>query len=516
MSKKIYFADIELQAVQNASCIWQAKQDRADLRKLCEKIKEENGRIISLWGEDVRDQNGEFCLKVAFVIAQGLIILSFSLPANDCVYPDISDIFPAANRMSRATFDLLGIRAENSADQRSWLRHNAWDRQQFPLRCDFVENNTHETHAPYPFVHVSGEGVHEIGVGPIHAGIIEPGHFHFSVIGEHILRLEEHLGYTHKGIEKRFEAMSLTEGVKLAGRVSGDSTVAYAFAYSQAVEHLTHSQPSRRALWIRALLLERERIMNHLGDLGALGNDGGLAFGLAQFSRLKEDMLRLNQQLFQHRYLMDRIVPGGVVCDIDQNAMDAMRHEINELRHEVNILKDIYDHHSGLQDRFLTSGIVSPELAKQLGLTGLAGRASGQNIDLRVQFPHQPYDELEVSMVTRQKGDVAARVEIRFAEIMESLKLLNEILLKIPDGKIYLDIHDAKDHAMGVGWVEGFRGELFVAIVAGEKNKIRRAHVHDPSWQNWPLIEHAVMNNIVPDFPLINKSFNLSYSGCDL
>jgi Ni,Fe-hydrogenase III large subunit len=368
----------------------------------------------------------------------------------------------------------------------------------------------------YPFIAVAGDGVHEIPVGPVHAGTIEPGHFRFSVIGERVLRLEERLGYKHKGVEKRFEQMDLAQGAKLAGRISCDSTVAYAWAYAMAVESACGAEPPLRAAWLRALLLERERVANHLGDLGFLGNDAGLAFGLAQFSRLKEDVLRLNAAIFGHRYLMDVVVPGGVAIDVNAEAITRLRAECDGLESELAILRPIYDEHPGLQDRFIGTGRVAPELASQLGLIGLAGRASGQAWDLRSEYACTPYDMLDVCMATHRNGDVAARAIVRFDEITESIRLIRAILDGLPTRETFAHLPPAPEGAVGIGWVEGWRGEVFMALEIGAGQSIQRLHPHDPSWQNWPVIEHAVLGNIVPDFPLINKSFNLSYSGHDL
>ena len=362
---------------------------------------------------------------------------------------------------------------------------------------------------------VEGDGVHEIAVGPIHAGIIEPGHFRFSVVGEKVLRLEAHLGYVHKGIDKRFEDFGVADGHRLAGRVSGDSTVAYAWAYAQAAEAVLVVRPPPRALWLRALMLERERVANHLGDLGALGNDGGFAFALAQFMRLKEDWLRANEAAFGHRFMMDRIAPGGVDVDPDPARLAQFAQQAREMSREVRALHRIFDEHSGLQDRFLTAGHVSPSLAHELGLTGLAGRASGQAHDLRVDHPAAPYDTLKVKKVVYQAGDVAARVNARFDEVDESLRLVAAIVEGMPPGDVRVALPEPRDGAFGLGWIEGWRGAVLVALEAGAGGRIRRCHAHDPSWHNWPVIEHAVMGNIVPDFPLINKSFNLSYSGVD-
>jgi Ni,Fe-hydrogenase III large subunit len=445
-----------------------------------------------------------------------MLWLRADLPEGAPQYPDLSSIFYPAGRMQRAARDLLGIDAD-CPDRGPWLRHTAWAESEHPLKRTVAAATVFEKcKDDYAFVSVSGDGVHEIPVGPVHAGTIEPGHFRFSIVGEKVLRLEERLGYTHKGVDKRFQGMPFTEGAKLAGRVSGDSTVAYAWAYCMALESIAGAAPPERALWLRALLLERERIANHLGDLGYLGNDGGLAFGLAQFIRLKEDVLRLNHRLFGHRYLMDRIIPGGVACDLDHAGLDAIEGECKLLEHEVRVLRGIYDDHSGLQDRFLTCGRLTASTAGKLGVIGLAGRASSQAWDLRAQARPAPYDLLDARMKTHKNGDVAARVILRFEEISESLRLVRAIIERIAPGEIATPLPAIAPGKSGLGWAEGWRGESVVALESGEDGRIRSCHAHDPSWQNWPALAFAVINNIVPDFPLINKSFNLSYSGCDL
>jgi Ni,Fe-hydrogenase III large subunit/Ni,Fe-hydrogenase III component G len=478
------------------------------------RVHDDAGRLVALWGSDHQDR-GAFTVHAAYAAGGGLEILELSLPRRDAAYPDLSGFFPAAGRMQRAIADLLGIAANGAQDVRPWLRHGAWDAGEFPLRRDFARSASQNAEVPYPFVRVAGDGVHEIPVGPIHAGIIEPGHFRFSVVGEKVLRLEERLGYVHKGIDKRFEAFTVADGYRLAGRVSGDSTVAFAWAYAQAAESLLAVVAPPRARWLRALMLERERVANHLGDLGALGNDAAFAFALSQFMRLKEDWLRLNDRVFGHRLMMDRIVPGGVDAMVSASQAEAMIRQTHEVETEVVALRSIYDEHAGLQDRFITTGRVTPELAQRLGLCGLAGRASGQAHDLRVDHPCDPYGALEVKKVVHTAGDVAARANARFDEVAESLRLIRAILLLAPEGETRADLPLPQAGAFGAGWIEGWRGEVFVALEAGAQGFIRRGHAHDPSWQNWPVLEHAVIGNIVPDFPLINKSFNLSYSGAD-
>ncbi|MGE5523093.1 MAG: NADH-quinone oxidoreductase subunit C [Rhodospirillaceae bacterium] len=501
---------LDIIPVAGAAPAGRARVDAPGWRAVCEHVAADGGRLIALWGSD----DGASLYAHAALAASGGLLWT-TLAGGE--YPDISDLFPAANRMQRAAHDLVGVAAVQFSDRRPWLRHGAWPEDAYPLRkrfsADAVYNNAGDG---YRFVQVAGDGVHEIPVGPVHAGTIEPGHFRFSVIGERVLRLEERLGYKHKGIEKRFEQLGLMDAARLAGRVSGDSTVAYAWAYAMAVEAACGVEPSARALWLRALLLERERIANHLGDLGFLGNDAGLAFGLAQFSRLKEDVLRANLAMFGHRFLMDVVVPGGVARDLSSADLARMRRECDALESEVTLLRGIYEEHAGLQDRFIACGTVTRELATQLGLTGLAGRASAQAWDVRVQFPHAPYDELAAQMVLHDKGDVAARVSVRFDEIFESLRLMRAIADRLPSGEIWQPLPVLDRAASGVGWVEGWRGDVFIALEALPGNAIQRLHPHDPSWQNWPVLEHAILGNIVPDFPLINKSFNLSYAGHDL
>ncbi len=502
--------------------VWHGTVDATGYRALCKQVLHGGGKLLALWGEDrTRDAESQkaegYALHVALVTAPGLLVLSLPLAQAEARFPDLSDLFPAADRMQRSVADMFGLRPDAESDQRKWLRHGSWPQDTYPLRKSFDPHTSYTTEADaYPFVSVTGDGVHEIAVGPVHAGTIEPGHFRFSVVGEKVLRLEERLAYKHKGTEKRFEGMNLQQGAKLAGRISGDTTVAYAWAYAQAAESLCLCTPPERALWLRALLLELERIHNHLGDLGYLGNDAALAFGFAQFWILKEDLLRMNETLFGHRYLMDIIVPGGVTRDLDNAGLLHMADTLRHIEDETARLKNIYDEHAGVQDRFLTTGRVAPDLAAQLGLTGLAGRASSQAWDVRAQFPTMPYEQLDVNMVTHRNGDVAARVTMRFEEISESIRLIRLILARIPLGETLTELGKSEAGKLGIGWVEGWRGEVMVALHSGDDNRIHRLHPHDPSWQNWPVLEHAIIGNIVPDFPLINKSFNLSYSGVDL
>ena len=504
--------------------VWHGRVDRSGWRAAARRVREAGGRLVSVWGVDRSALGQGQAVCAAYGLPEGLVWLELRLTDTERRFPDLSARFPCAGRLQRAVADLSGLQAEAASDTRPWLDHGLWPGQTPPLRQGAAPASADPAAAAtlpadYPFVLVAGDGVHEIAVGPVHAGIIEPGHFRFSVVGEKLLRLEAHLGYVHKGIERRFTELAPRDAHRLAGRVSGDSTVAYAWAYSMALESAWRCQIPVRAAALRALMLERERVANHLGDLGALGNDAAFAFGLAQFSRLREDWLRLSGQAFGHRLMMDATLPGGVASDLAPLMRDRLRQQCDDIERELRVLRPIYDEHAGLQDRFIGTGRVTPALAAQLGLTGLAGRASGQAADLRCDQAWAPYDRLAVVKAGSSEGDVAARVALRFDEVIESLRLIRALCAGLPEGAIHQPLQPQNQDnqtSLGAGWVEGWRGEVLVTLEIGSNQRILRCHCHDPSWQNWPVLEHAVIGNIVPDFPLINKSFNLSYSGHDL
>jgi Ni,Fe-hydrogenase III large subunit/Ni,Fe-hydrogenase III component G len=486
-------------------------------REIANSVRSAGGRLFALWGTDDRDRDSRFRVFAVYLHSGGIAVVEHEVDGGPKpTYPSLQEYFPSALRMERAIFDLLGIKSMEP-DHRGWLRHGGWPEDAFPLRRDFDRNNQFAVVSePYSFVQVEGDGVHEIAVGPVHAGTIEPGHFRFSVVGEKVLRLEERLGYKHKGIEKQFEILLQKEGHTLAARISGDSAVAYSWAYCAALEAVTGTICPPRAVQLRALALEHERLANHLGDLGALGNDAGFAFGLTHLSRMKEDLLRINQACFSARYLMDFVVPGGVASDLSKDAPQLLLDWYRSLEADVIGMRNTYDNHAGVQDRFRETGILSHETAYNLDAVGLIARASGIPHDLRSDFPWTPYDKLKVKVSSQSSGDVAARVAVRFDEVIESLRICRALLANLAAGAIQSTLPDAEPGLLGIGAIEGWRGPVLIALETGSNGSIRRCHPHDPSWQNWPLIEYAILGNLVPDFPLINKSFNLSYSGHDL
>ncbi len=478
-------------------------------RALAQQLHDRRALLLSLWGQ----AQGAGSRIWACWLADGQLVLGcLDLPPGVEHYPGLQDLFPVAGRLQRALRDLLGPQAQGM-DARPWLRHGAWAADWHPLRD--TTPPTPDAGARYAFVEVDGVGVHEIAVGPVHAGIIEPGQFRFSVVGEKVLRLEQRLGFTHKGVALRFQQLDPQGGLRLAARLSGDSAAAFGWAYCMALEALAGLRPPPRALHLRALLLERERIANHLGDLGAIANDAGFAFALAQFSRLKEDVLRLNAELFGARYPMDALLPGGVACDLDQAGLLALRRQGRALREQAVRLRGILEEHEGLHDRLRGTGRVAPELALRLGLLGLAGRASGQPLDLRALGRWAPYDGLPMRPALEQDGDVAARFAVRYHELLASLQGCRDLIDSLPAGDLRSALPQPPRAGLGIGLVEGWRGPVLVALQLGDDGRIVRCHAHDPSWQNWQALEWAVIQDIVADFPLINKSFNLSYSGHD-
>jgi Ni,Fe-hydrogenase III large subunit len=357
--------------------------------------------------------------------------------------------------------------------------------------------------------------MHQIAVGPVHAGIIEPGHFRFTASGETVVRLEQRLGYTHKGIEGLMLGDDIERAVQLAGRVSGDSTVAYAFAFSKAAEAALELLAPARAVWLRALMAELERLANHLGDIGAICNDASFTLIHAHCSVLRESVLRASLGAFGHRLMRDVIVPGGVTRDLNDQGKEIIRATLDNIRLRFPALVELYDITASLQDRTVDTGVLKPALARQYAAGGYVGRASGRAFDARRALAYPPYDNLRFEVPVLNEGDVNARVWIRVREVEQSLSLIDQILDRLPAGELLTDLAQRSEAGEGMAIVEGFRGDVLVWLRL-RGGRIERCHLRDPSWFQWPLLEAVIEDNIVADFPLCNKSFNCSYSGHDL
>lgn len=491
--------------------------DAVEWRRFAELAHRHKLRWVAGWAEQL---SSSFTVHACFQLQHHYLWLQTSVGIDHPELPSQATVYPSASRSERHTQDMFGIRFTDHPDSRPWLRHQAWGKHDYPLRKDFpLLGQPVEVTQPdldYQFIKARGAGVYEIPVGPVHAGIIEPGHFRFQAIGETILNLEERLGYVHKGIEKLAEGRTPEKLLRLAGRISGDSTVAHSWAACRAMEQAAAIEIPARAAFIRAILCERERIANHLGDVGAICNDVGFAFAQMQFTRLRELWLRSQSGIFGHRLLMDLIQPGGVKADLSAADCSAMLEEIKHLRAELDEIIPAIDLNSSLEDRLFTTGYLSETTAALYGAVGYVGRASGQNFDVRRDVPYPPYDRLTFKVAAETQGDVASRVWVRIKEINASMKLLTKMLQQLPAGDVVTAWKTPAENSTGLAMIEGWRGEIVSYVRFGTDNKIDRFYSRDPSAVNWPALERIVLNNIVPDFPVCNKSVNGSYSGHDL
>ena len=459
--------------------------------------------LLGLWGDAP-----EVHMALLDEESSDVAVVSYTCASGK--YPSVAARHPPAIRLERAIRDLFGLDAVNAPDPRPWLDLGFWT-----VRYPLGKKGPAREPVPYKFLPTEGEGLHQIPVGPVHAGIIEPGHFRFTANGEYVVRLEQRLGWVHKGIELLMRGATLEQAAKLASRTSGDSTVAYAFAFAQAVEAAMQVKVPLRATYLRGLMAELERLANHFGDIGAICNDASFALMHAQCGILRERTLRAARACFGHRLMMDAIVPGGVSCDIAPEGIEQVKALLAEVQRIFPRLIELYDNTASLQDRTVTTGIVTPELAQQFGAGGYVGRASGRAFDARRTLTYAPYDKLSFEVPVLEAGDVNARVWIRIREIEQSLSLIDQILAATPSGAIKAAMSKTKS-CEGLGVAEAFRGDVLVWLKLDGKGRVARCHLRDASWFQWPLLEAAIEGNIVADFPLCNKSFNCSYSGHDI
>lgn len=470
-----------------------------------EALRQGRLTLLGLWGDGA-------AVHMALLDEAAAKAAVLTLACPDGMFPSIGRLHPPAIRPERTVRDLFGLVPSEAPDLRPWLDHGRWGVRQ-PLAAGVDAPATGD---PYAFLPVEGASLHQIPVGPVHAGIIEPGHFRFTANGETVVRLEARLGYVHKGIEGLLQGASLARAAALAGRVSGDSTVAYAFAFARAVETALGIEPPPRAVLLRGLMAELERLANHLGDIGAICNDAAFALMLAHCAVLRERVLRAADAAFGHRLMRDRIVPGGVAVDLGAEGVAAVRAVIAEIRARFPALVELYDETASLQDRTVATGILDPALARQFGAGGYVGRAAGRAFDTRRALAYAPYDRLSFEVPVLDEGDVNARVWIRIREVEQSLSLVGQILDRLRAGPVRVPVEPAGEPREALAMVEGFRGDVLVWLRIGADGRIERCHPRDPSWFQWPLLEAVIEGNIVADFPLCNKSFNCSYSGHDL
>jgi len=486
--------------------------------RVCELI-DDGGRFVTLVGLDERSIGGAG-LAVETVVAGrdwGLTRLRAQLPLDEPSYPSISALVPAAHWDEREVKDLLGIVPEGLPDPRRLILHERFPRGFHPLRKD-VHADVRPADGDRHFVpfEVHGEGVYQLPVGPIHAGVIEPGHFRFSAIGERVLHLDARLGFTHRGLEKHVEGRAFAAAQPVVERACGVCTVTHAMAYSQAVERLTGTTVPPRARWARVVLAELERLYNHVGDLGNICAGIGFQPAVSRLGWLKERLVRVNDSLTGHRYLTGIVAPGGLAFDLDPRGLAALPRTIESVGEELASAVRAIVRSEGVLSRFHGTGVLNGETAASLGTLGIAARASGLSIDLRRDRPYAAYGELGVAPVTAAGGDVAARFHVRAQEAHESVRLLRESVRRLPAGPIIAPlaaVPDAGTSALGAA--EGPRGASWIWLRAGAGGTIDRLRLRSASYANWPAVAAAVPGNLVPDFPLINKSFELCYACAD-
>ncbi len=475
-------------------------------RRIAGEMAAARATLLGLWG----DVGASCAVHMAFIEPDGSSVAVASLECPNETFPSVGALHPPAIRLERAIHSLYGLDPVGAPDARPWLDFGCWD-VTYPLGARIPAPKTRPS---YAFLPAEGENLHQIAVGPVHAGIIEPGHFRFTAAGEPVVRLDQRLGSAHKGIESLMAGATIERAARLAGRMSGDSTVAYAIAFAHAVEAALNVAVPRRAQYLRALMAELERLANHFGDIGAVCNDASFPLMNAHCGVLRELVLRTAKSCFGHRLMMDRVVPGGVTDDLHADGVNMLKELLAHFRRRFPRLVELYDSTTSLQDRTVSTGIVSAELARQFGAPGYVGRASGRNFAARKTPGYAPYNELDFDVPVLTAGDVNARVWIRIREVEQSLALIEQLIDRLPSGPIATALASG-GAGEGLGLVESFRGDVLVSLRVDDAQVVR-CHLRDPSWLQWPLLEAAIEGNIVADFPLCNKSFNCSYSGHDL
>jgi Ni,Fe-hydrogenase III large subunit len=461
--------------------------------------------LFGLWGDI-----GAVHMAVRAPPADPIVV---SLDVADGTFPSVGRFHLPAIRLERTVRDLYGYAPADAPDHRHWLDHGQWG-----LRAPLGARSPAPLADPaaYEFLPVHGHGLHQVPVGPVHAGIIEPGHFRFTANGETVARLEERLGYVHKGVDGLLTGADIAHAARIAARVSGDATAALGFAFARAVEAALGIDVPPRATVLRGVMAELERIANHLGDFGAVCNDAAFALIHAHCGILRERVLAACDRAFGHRLMMDRIIPGGVAQDISSDGGAAIVTTLDDIAPRFEEIVALYDETPSLQDRTCGTGHVSSALVKQWAAGGHVGRASGRDFDSRRDLAYPPYAGVAFKVPVLTVGDVDARVRVRISEIRASMAMIKAWLAGLPAGAIAVPVPSPSAPREGIAIVEAFRGDVLAWLRLAADGTVARCHVRDASWFQWPLLEAAIENNIVADFPLCNKSFNCSYSGHDL
>ena len=475
--------------------------------------------LLSMFASDERSLWGKY--GVYYVFAQrdegNLLILKIGVDPAEMEIKSISVTVPAAASYEREIKDLFGIYPVAHPDPKRLVFHSNWPEGEFPLRKDFdIRRKPPIAKETIRFTKVEGEGVYEIPVGPVHAGIIEPGHFRFSVAGEPIINLEAQLYFVHKGIEKMCEGQSVEKCLYIAERISGDETFTNALAYCQAIEKIANIRVPDRAKYSRVIFAELERLTSHLGDLGGICLDTGYGFATFQFRMMRGWAYAVADQLCGMRFLRSVCRPGGLRKDFVAGKEHHIIEQLEKIRAELTDTVHIIRSNSLFIDRVENTGILARKIAKDLNAVGPGGRAAGMGGDVRKSFPYEAYEQMKFSVPVYEYGDVNCRMNVKIEECFQAIDLMQTAIEAMGPGKVFEPIPPLESYRFAFGLTEAPRGENIHFVMTGEGNTIFRYKVRTPSYCNWPALCHAVKGNIVPDFPLINKSFNLSYAGNDL
>lgn len=482
--------------------------------------KQKSTQLKTMFAADLTEEKKGFRIYYVFGLPQEntFIVPYISLP-DTTQFPSLTKYIHEVASYERKIHSLMGLTPVGHPDLRPFILHENWPTSVFPLRKNTsISKRPPIANGAYAFHTVHGEGIYEIPVGPVHAGIIEPGHFRFSVAGEEIMLLEPKLGYKHRGVEKLFETLPLAETVRLAERVSGDTSFSHSLAYCQAIETLAGVTVSKRTALLRVIFSELERLANHINDIGFIMLDTGYSFGGSSGQRLRETVMQWNERLTGSRYLRGVNIIGGATKDISTDTQTALITFLSSLENDFREVLAVSSESSSLYNRLEGTGTLDKTVARDHGVIGVAGRALGLPHDARKDYPYAAYDTLPFPISLQTSGDVRARFGVRVKEVYTSLTLLRGALSKLKHihNAITQTIGSLKKNSIGIGVTEGWRGDIIYTVFTDANGNITRVDVRDPSFLIWSAVGHAGKGNVVPDFPLINKSFNLSYSGHDL
>jgi Ni,Fe-hydrogenase III large subunit/Ni,Fe-hydrogenase III component G len=491
----------------------------SDARAAASHLRSAGCRHVAVFAEDRRLEESRDYLYYVFEHREDsrYLVLRAPIDCGEPAFPSMAAEVPALNWQEREIQDWFGLDAIGHPNPRRVALHDNWPDVN-PLRRNFPIDTVlpafqGEQHVYRPTL---GEGVFQIPVGPVHAGIIEPGHFNFAVAGEPILYLQLRMFYVHKGIEKRFEYLPIHHAVFLAESVSGDSGFSHGTAFCQALERIAQVEIPEAAKQTRTILLELERICNHVADIGAIATDVGFVIANAHASRLRENILCINEELTGSRLLRGVVCPGGMRRPCNSEHVSEALALLTPFQREFEELVAMIQSSDSTRDRLERTGTLPPDKARDLGIVGVGGRASGQDLDVRRDHPYAAYDSVDIDVPVYQDGDVLRRMSVRIDEVRQSLQIIRELQSREPQFDRYrVQMPPLPADGFALGAVEGWRGEILYWVRTAGANRISRCKVKDPSLNNWPALVEAVQGNIVPDFPVINKSFNLSYSGTD-